>query len=177
MEAWRRSLIFDPLPPLITAENEAIRYYARRDLLGEAVPSISVSLELNEVRRLLRNRRITLLAVPRRSPYLPALADSYDQLETYRIVGELVEKFGMTRDHSAMRQAAEYLFSHQTNEGDFRGIYGTQYSPNYSAAIMELLIKAGYSRDERIAQGFQWLLDIRQRDGDGRSAAHHRREA
>ncbi len=73
-------------------------------------------------------------------------ADNYDQLETYRMVGELVEKFGMTRDHSAMRQAAEYLFSYQTNEGDFRGIYGTQYSPNYSAAIMELLIKAGYAR-------------------------------
>jgi hypothetical protein len=68
-----------------------------------------------------------------------------------------------------MRQAAEYLFSHQTNEGDFRGIYGTQYSPNYSAAIMEFLIKAGYARDERIAQGFQWLLHIRSVTGDGRS--------
>ena len=92
-------------------------------------------------------------------------ADSYDQLETYRTVGELVEKFGMTCDHSAVRIAADYLFSHQTDEGDFRGIYGTQYSPNYSAAIMELLIKAGYARDDRIAQGFQWLLHIRQRDG------------
>jgi hypothetical protein len=30
---------------------------------------------------------------------------------------------------------------------------------------MEFLIKAGYARDERIAQGFQWLLRIRQRDG------------
>jgi len=30
---------------------------------------------------------------------------------------------------------------------------------------MELLIKAGYASDERIARGFQWLLYIRQRDG------------
>jgi hypothetical protein len=81
-----------------------------------------------------------LLAVPRRSPHLHS-ADNH-QLETYRIVGELVEKFGMTRDHSAIRQAAAYLFSHQTNEGDFRGISGTQHSPNCSAAIMGLLIKA-----------------------------------
>ncbi len=40
-----------------------------------------------------------------------------------------------------------------------------RYSPNYSAAILELLIKAGYARDDRIAQGFHWLLHIRQRDG------------
>jgi len=166
MEAWRRKLIFDPLPPLITAENEAIRYYARRDLLGEAVPSIASLWELNEVRRLVRKQKDNGSWPYRgaRRTYLRS-ADNYDQLETYRMVGELVEKFGMTRDHSAMRQAAEYLFSHQTNEGDFRGIYGTQYSPNYSAAIMEFLIKAGYARDERIAQGFQWLLHIRQRDG------------
>ena len=57
MEAWRRKLIFDPLPPLITAENEAIRYYALRDLLGEAVPSIASLWELNEVRRLVRKQK------------------------------------------------------------------------------------------------------------------------
>jgi hypothetical protein len=120
---------------------------------------------LNEVRRLRKQKDNGAwpYCSARRS-YLRA-ADNYDQLETYRIVGELVEKFGINRDHSAMRQAADYLFSHQTNAGDFRGICGTQYSPNYSAAIMELLIKAGYAHDERIAQGFRWLLHIRQRDG------------
>ena len=46
-----------------------------------------------------------------------------------------------------LEKAAEFLFQRQTTEGDFRGIYGTQYSPNYSAAIMELLIKSGYSDD------------------------------
>jgi len=40
-----------------------------------------------------------------------------------------------------------------------------QYTPNYSAAIMELLIKAGYSTDVRTEKGFQWLLSIRQQDG------------
>ncbi len=111
MEAWRRKLIFDPLPPLITAENEAIRYYARRDLLGEAVLSIASLWELNQVRRLVRKQKDNGSWPYRgaRRTYLRS-ADNYDQLETYRIVGELVEKFGMTRDHSAMRQAAEYLF-------------------------------------------------------------------
>jgi len=107
---------------------------------------------LNEVRRLLRKQKDNGAWPYRgaRRSYLRS-ADNYDQFETYRIVGELVEKFGITRDHSAMRQAADYLFSHQTNAGDFRGIYSTHYSPNYSAAIMKLLIKAGYAHDERIA--------------------------
>jgi squalene cyclase len=97
-------------------------------------------------------------------PHLRAQED-YNQLETYRILGELVEKYGMDKRHPAIEKAAVYLFSRQTGEGDFRGIYGTQYSPNYSAAIMKLLIKAGYGDDSRIENGFHWLLSIRQNDG------------
>jgi hypothetical protein len=50
-------------------------------------------------------------------------------------------------------------------EGDFRGIYGNQYTTNYSAAIMELLMKAGYYSDTRAEKGFRWLLNMRQNDG------------
>lgn len=97
-------------------------------------------------------------------PHLRATED-YNQIETFRVLGELVEKYGMVNRHPAIQKAAKYLFSCQTEEGDFRGIYGTQYSPNYSAAIMELLIKAGYGADPRIKNGFQWLLSVRQNDG------------
>ena len=86
-------------------------------------------------------------------------------METYRILGELVEKYGFSNKHPKIRKATDFLFSRQTDEGDFRGIYGNQYSPNYSAAIMELLIKAGYQDDSRIDKGFSWLLSIRQSDG------------
>ena len=91
--------------------------------------------------------------------------EDYNQIETFRILGELIEKYGMDKRHKSIQKAADYLFSCQTDEGDFRGIYGTQYTPNYSAAIMELLIKAGYGEDSRIENGFQWLLSIRQNDG------------
>jgi hypothetical protein len=166
LEGWRRSLIFDPLPSLMQTENAAINYFTRRDLLGESVPSVESLWELNEVKRLLRKQKDDgswsyggVRSTRWRS------GENYDQLETYRIIGQLIEKFGMTREHFAVRRAAEYLFLFQTDEGDFRGIYGTQYSPNYSAGIMELLIKAGYKHDKRIARGFEWLIDIRQLDG------------
>lgn len=90
---------------------------------------------------------------------------NYNQLETYRILGVLIELYGFTLEHEVVRNAADFLFSFQTSKGDFRGIYGDQYTPNYSAAIMELLTKAGYNEDSRIEKGFKWLLKIRQNDG------------
>jgi hypothetical protein len=86
---------------------------------------------------------------------------NYNQIETYRIIGELVEKYSFNKSNNALLKAADFLFRFQTQEGDFRGIYGNQYSPNYSAAIMELLIKSGYENDPRIEKGFRWLLSSR----------------
>ncbi|OLS14085.1 MAG: Uncharacterized protein RBG13Loki_2263 [Promethearchaeota archaeon CR_4] len=71
----------------------------------------------------------------------------------------------MNKIHPAIQKAAEYAFSCQTLEGDFRGIYGTQYSPNYSGGILEFLVKAGYIQDSRIDNAFKWFLSIRQDDG------------
>jgi hypothetical protein len=150
----------------MASKNQAIRYFVRRDLLEEAVEKIESVWQLPQVAKLLRRQQ------PDGSWKYPGggkahlrATEDYNQLETYRVLGELVEKYGMDKRHSAIEKTAKYLFSCQTEEGDFRGIYGTQYTPNYSAAIMELLIKAGYSADTRIEEGFQWLLSIRQNDG------------
>ena len=86
-------------------------------------------------------------------------------LGTFRILGHLVEKYGLDNSHRAIEKAVDYLFACQTEEGDFRGIYGTQYSPNYSAAITELVVKVGYENDPRIKKSYQWLLSVRQNDG------------
>jgi hypothetical protein len=71
----------------------------------------------------------------------------------------------LSRQHPAIERAADFLLSFQSDEGDFRGIYGNQYATTYTGAITELLVKAGYARDPRIAAAFRWLLSIRQDDG------------
>ena len=90
--------------------------------------------------------------------------ENYDQLETFRQLGILVEKFGFTRQHPAIERAAGYLLSFQTDAGDLRGIYGNQYAPTYVGAILEVLIKAGYVDDPPIAKALAWLLATRQND-------------
>jgi hypothetical protein len=165
--SWRARFRVDPLPLLVSSSNAALLYCVHRDLLMDAGATSKVVWELPIVRSYLRRQQ------PNGSwrypgggrPYLRS-AENYDQIETYRIFGELVEKYAMDKSRPSIERAAEYLFSVQTDEGDFRGIYGTQYTPNYSAGIMELLTKAGYAKDSRIDKGFRWLLSIRQHDGD-----------
>jgi hypothetical protein len=166
MMNWKAHLRYDPLPPLLESGHAAILFATRRDLLGEAAGPVGSLWRLPAVERLVRRQR-----PDGRFPYpgggKPHLrrTEDYDQIETFRALADLVEKYGGTKALSAVEKAASFLFSRQTAEGDFRGIYGQQYTPNYSAAIMELLIKAGYGREPRIARGFRWMLTNRQKDG------------
>ena len=149
----------------MSSDNAAIAYFARRDLLGRGGDLVNVLWDLPEARRVLAKQS------PNGSWRYPSgkrairSQENYDQLETFRRLGILVEKFGLTRQHSSVDRAATYLLSFQTDEGDLRGIYGNQYATTYVGAILELLIKAGYADDPRIAKALAWLLAMRQRNG------------
>jgi hypothetical protein len=161
----RRLLKVDPRPLLASSENAAISFFARRDLLGVRTPPVSTLWELPEALRIVgRQSGVGSWHYPGGSSRAQSRA-KYDQLETFRQVGILVEKFGFTREHPSIEKAARFLFSFQTKEGDLRGIYGGQYATTYVGAIIELLVKAGYSDDQRVARAFRWLMATRQSDG------------
>ncbi|HET6438459.1 MAG TPA: hypothetical protein VFG59_10380 [Anaeromyxobacter sp.] len=162
---WRCFLRVDPVPLLASCGNEAIAFFARRDLLGEDPGPVSALWALRAASRILsRQRPDGSFPYPGGQERLRSRAN-YDQLETFRQVGVLVEKHGLDRKHPALARAADFLFSFQTAEGDFRGIYGNQHATPYAGAILELLVKAGYARDPRVARAFRWLLSMRQDDG------------
>ena len=163
MISWRNYLRVDPLPRLVGSGNPPIAYFARRDLLAEAVEPAEILWDLPSAGRILRKQRSDGSWKYRgreKAPY-----QNYALLETFRNLGFLVEQFGFDRRHPAIVQAARYVFSCQAAEGDFRGIYSQQYATTYSPALTELLVKAGYADDPRIERGFRWLLSIRQADG------------
>jgi hypothetical protein len=164
--SWRTRFPIDPLPILTSSANRALRYSVQRDLIQDNGAKLEDVWTLPVVRLYLRRQQSNgSWQYPGGGRTYLRSSESYDQLETYRVFAELVEKYAMDKSNPSIQHAAEYLFSAQTDEGDFRVIYGTQYTPNYSAGIMELLIKAGYADDRRIKRGFRWLLSIRQRDG------------
>lgn len=162
---WQSLLKHDPLPSFLKATNEAVAFFARKDLLEYGEERCDFLWDLPKARSLVKRQR------PDGSWKYPGgnlkirSAENYDQLETFRNLGYLVEMFGFDRSSAAIEGAAEFLFGFQTKEGDVRGILGNQYTPYYTAAILELLIKAGYGNDHRTDRAFHWLESIRQDDG------------
>lgn len=162
----RIKLKIDPTTVLLSCGNPAIEYYARKDLLDEKIGTIEDLWQLPPVLRILKKQEEDgYWKYPGKIREELRSREDYNQVETYRVLGELICKYGLNRSHPQIQKAAEYFFNCQTSEGDFRGIYGNQYATTYSPAIMELLIKAGYEDDLRIKKGFHWLLSLRQEDG------------
>lgn len=162
-ETWESHLCFDALSPLINSGNKAIALFACRDLKGRSLQVQDLWQE-KEVQSIIKKQ------LPDGSWKYPnppgnGAEGNFNQYQTFKNLGILIEKYGFDKTHPAIQNTAEYLFSVQTDAGDFRGIYDKQYTPNYTAAIAELLIKAGYSGDRRIKRVFNWLLATRQLDG------------
>jgi hypothetical protein len=162
---WKSFLRRDPLPTLLGSTNPAISWFTRRDLLGQDPGLIESLWELKEPVRILRKQGDDGRWRYPAGDHRIRSREDYDQLETFRSLLHLVHKYGVDRRLEAVSRAAEFLFSFQTDEGDFRGIYVDQYTPNYSAIIIEVLINAGYTDDTRIYRGLDWLLSMRQDNG------------
>jgi hypothetical protein len=152
----------EAIKTLLNTGNDALIAFTKKDLLGKDV-DLEELWTLPLVKKLLKKQQANGSWIyPSKKAVLRSPAN-YDQYQTYKTVAELGEFYGLNRKHEAIRKAAEYLFSFQTNAGEFRGMYGNQYSPNYSASITEFLIKAGYN-DKRIDKSLDWLLTMRQDD-------------
>ncbi len=161
----KERLKFSPITPLVLSDNKALTYFMMRDILDEDPGNIESLWELPETISILNKQQEDgSWKYPRAREEIRSQMN-YNQLETYRILRVLVEKYGLNNTNNGISKACEFLFSFQTEEGDFRGIYGNEYAPNYSAGIMEMLIKAGYQKDDRVDLGINWLLSMRQNDG------------
>jgi hypothetical protein len=164
MAPWRRKFRFDPIPPLLAFDDEALRYFVRRDLLGEPPDDIARLWRSPQALKILKKQK------PDGSFPFPQANKKHSDVnyalaETWRQFRYLVEVYGFTREHPRSEQAAEFLFSCQTADGDIRGFLANQYATYYTGAILSLLIQAGYANDRRVEKGFRWLLAMRQDDG------------
>ena len=160
---WRQQLKFDPISPLISCADEALQYFARRDLLGEQVGPVQRLWTLPGAQKILKKQQANgSWARPGKHEH-PAI--NHPLIETWRQFRFLVEQYGFTRQSPSAARAAEFIFSCQTDEGDIRGFLANQYMAYYMGAIMALLIQAGYADDPRVVKGLDWLLSMRQDDG------------
>lgn len=162
MKNWLQELRFNPIPALLASNNQAIDYYTQRDLLDDLSGEIQTLWQLPGVQKIFKKQLPDGSWTRSGENKHPAI--NINLIETFRHFRFLVEQYGITRDHPQGAKAAEFFFSCQTDEGDFRGILANQYATYYSGAIMALLIQAGYGDDPRIESGFRWLLSMSQDD-------------
>jgi hypothetical protein len=151
----------NPIPWLLSLDDQAITAFVRRDLLGQRI-AVKALWELREPQRLIGKQQADgSWRYPTKKP--PPF--NYDLYETLNTLGVLVFKYGLDQRHPAIDKGAAYVFSCQAPEGDYRGIYGNQPAHTYTPALMEVLIEAGYRQHPSIARAFCWLLETRQDDG------------
>ena len=109
---------YDPIPWLLSSEDEAVTAFVQHDLLGEKV-DLKTLWELPEAQRLVRRQQPD--GSWRYRPEKPA-PYNYDLYETLNMLGVLVDKCGFDRSQSVVERGAAYVFSCQAPEGDYRGI-------------------------------------------------------
>lgn len=163
MTNWREPLHYDPIPPLLTADDEALRYFTRRDLLDESVGPINTIWELPEAQKIARRQQKDGSWKRPGKPKQDAI--NHNLIETWKQYRFLVQMYGFNRGNVVGEKGAEFILSCQTEEGDIRGILANQYTTYYTGALLYLLVEAGYADDPRVEKAFQWLLTMRQDDG------------
>ena len=104
---WLEQLRVDPLPVLLESGNAALQYFARRDLLQEKAGPVEELWDLPAALKLLRKQQDNgswRYPGKNRAVYPET---NYDLLETFRSLGQLVQKHGLNREHPAISRAAE----------------------------------------------------------------------
>jgi len=162
---WLAQLRFDPTPTLLSSGNEAIVYFTERDVLEQEVAPINNLWQLPEALKTLRNQQPdgSWKYTGKKTVSYPKY--HYPLLQTWKTFRVLVEQYEFMKKHHAAREAAEFLFSCQTEQGDIRGMLANQYATYYTGAILAHLIRVGYEDDLRVEKGFRWLISMRQDDG------------
>lgn len=162
-QPWLKQLNHNPVIPLLNNSSKCLELKICSELFDQKVNFQSCWNSQEVIRIIKKQRPEGFWNYPQnRTKTNPA---NLDQYHTYRNLGMLVEMYKLDRSHPSVQKAAKYFFSVQTAQGDFRGIYNKQYTPNYTAGIAELLIKAGYTEDKRVIMALEWLLTFRQNDG------------
>ena len=115
-QVWRKAFQPDPIPLLLGSQNQAIVYFTQRDLMDETSGITEIPWEHREALKILRRQQ-----ADGSWKYPGAKSDARtrednNQLETFRNLGELIEKYAFNKQHAAVKNGAEYLFSCQTED-------------------------------------------------------------
>ncbi|MFC2169311.1 prenyltransferase/squalene oxidase repeat-containing protein [Acidobacteriota bacterium] len=150
---------------LLARGNLPILYWLKKDIL-----EVSVEREYKNLQKFAARIR----TIESQSPNGGWCKKNYEGPphweKTFYIVETLRNAFslynyGCNLEIKEIQKLVKFLFSTQTEEGDFRGAYLNEYAPTYHALTLEILCLYGLNDDERTKKGFHWITKNRQNDG------------
>ena len=150
---------------LLARGNLPILYWLKKDILEVPVDREYKNLQKFAARiRILKRQRQDGTWCKKKFEHQPHWERTYCIVETLRSAFRLYN-YGCNYQDANVQKAIQFLFSTQSEEGDFRGAYLNEYAPTYHALTLELLCLYGLDKDQRIQKGFRWLINSRQDDG------------
>lgn len=150
---------------LLARGNLPILYWLKKDILEVPVDREYKNLQKFAARiRILKRQRQDGTWCKKKFEHQPHWERTYCIVETLRSAFRLYN-YGCNYQEANVQKAIQFLFSTQSEEGDFRGAYLNEYAPTYHALTLELLCLYGLDKDQRTQKGFRWLINSRQDDG------------
>lgn len=135
MSDWRSILHYDPLPPLLSSGDSAIAVVTAHDLLGQTDQDITTLWDLSEAKKIASKKQPDgSWKYPGGNPNLRS-SENYDQIETFRNLGYLVEMYGFDDSHPVIMKAADFF----VQLSDRRRGY-----PGYSGHPIHTVLHGGY---------------------------------
>lgn len=150
---------------LLARGNLPILYWLKKDILEVPVEREYKNLQKFAARiRILKKQRPNGGWCRKKYEGLPQWEKTYFIVETLRNAFRLYN-YGCSLEDERIKKAAKFMFSTQSEEGDFRGAYLNEYAPTYHALTLEILCLYGLDKDKRTQKGFGWIIKNRQDDG------------
>ena len=113
MADWLSQFKYSPIKPLLDSGNDAIIYFAKRDLLEEKNQSIESIWDLPEVHKII-DKQLDDGSWPSKAKKDINSGVKYPLIETWKQLRFLIQQYEMDNTHPAIQKAAEFIFSCQS---------------------------------------------------------------
>jgi len=150
---------------LLARGNLPILYWLKKDILEVPVDREYKNLKKYASRiRILNEQRANGGWCQKKYANHPKWEKTHYFIETLRNAFKLYD-YGCKGKNKQVQKMAEFFFSTQSREGDFRGVYPHEYAPNYHALTLAILCLFGMDENKNVQKGYRWLIRNRQEDG------------
>ena len=128
---------------LLARGNLPILYWLKKDIL-----EVPVDREYKNLQKFAARIRILEAQNPnggwckKKYEGHPRWEKTYYIVDTLRNIFQLRD-YGCVIEDEGVQKAVDFLFSTQTNEGDFRGAFLNEYAPTYHSLTLEILCLFG----------------------------------